>query len=80
VTIRPTSDRMDVRKRADGLPSLIPLEAASGARVQVIKKKNGCSNVGYSRSRASTSETGGWLGKGASQRRPANEGINKRLA
>jgi hypothetical protein len=24
--------------------------------------------------------TGRWLGKGASQRRPANEGINKRLA
>jgi hypothetical protein len=43
-------------------------------------KMNGCSGVGKSRSRASTSETGRWLGKGASQRRPANEGINKRLA
>jgi hypothetical protein len=52
VTIRPTSDGMDVRKRADGLPSLIPLEAASGARVQVMikKKMNGCSGVGESRS------------------------------
>lgn len=36
MTIRPTSDGMDVRKRADGFPSLIPLEAASGARVQVM--------------------------------------------